>query len=429
MNAHTRIETPALKMSEFTGMQYLLMDIASNYAFDKEDWDVRLNWALEHEENLLKEVRRMRENPSYTSQYLVEADEPALMFAGMQALEAARQGKPTGYMISLDATASGMQLLSIMSGCTESARVCNVIPSSDTKDHREDAYTAIYEWMCQKVTNAFDVTRAAAKDSVMTALYGSRAVPKKHFGTGEMLEAFYSTLEERIPGAWNLNLALEELWQPYALDHSWVLPDNFHVIIKEMNPVPTQVMFLDQPMMVEITQNVGTKKGRSLCPNINHGLDAMVVREMQGRCNFDSDHIQGLRVALMSGKYGTRTTEQSDELVQEIWAHYEACGFLSTRILNLLCKENLGLVDADVIAQMIFTLPSKPFEIVTIHDCFRCLPNYGNDMRRQYNQILSDLAKSDILSYLATQITGSYVPVIKGADLSQMILSSSYAIC
>ena len=39
----------------FTGKEYLLMDIASNYGLDKEDWGLRLHWAESH----LSELQRI----------------------------------------------------------------------------------------------------------------------------------------------------------------------------------------------------------------------------------------------------------------------------------------------------------------------------------------------------------------------------------
>lgn len=180
MTALARPEATQHTFTEFTGIEYLLIDIASNYGMDKENWSERLNWALEHENNILRDLDRMQKNSSYRSQYLVEAEEPALMFAGMQALEAARQGKPTGYAISLDATASGMQILAIMAGCEQSARACNVIPSSFEEDHREDAYTNLYKVMKEvlkelntsqgslQVTDEDTITRAQAKDAIKT---------------------------------------------------------------------------------------------------------------------------------------------------------------------------------------------------------------------------------------------------------------------
>lgn len=59
---------------------------------------------------------------------------------------------------------------------------------------------------------------------------------------------------------------------------------------------------------------------------------------------------------------------------------------------------------------------------------FRVLPNYGNDIRRQYNRILSDIAASKILESIVSQIKGHHEPVGKAGDISQDILESNYAL-
>ena len=59
---------------------------------------------------------------------------------------------------------------------------------------------------------------------------------------------------------------------------------------------------------------------------------------------------------------------------------------------------------------------------------FRCLPNYGNDVRMQYNQILHDISKSNLLEFLVSQITGRKITVQKMGNFSDQILESNYAL-
>lgn len=60
---------------------------------------------------------------------------------------------------------------------------------------------------------------------------------------------------------------------------------------------------------------------------------------------------------------------------------------------------------------------------------FRCHPNYGNDLRRQYNQILSDIAKSNLLSFILSQVLGQEFTAGKlDNDMWQDVLEAEYAL-
>ena len=97
-------------------------------------------------------------------------------------------------------------------------------------------------------------------------------------------------------------------------------------------------------------------------------------------------------------------------------------------MLQYIDHDNAGHVDPKKIMQMIGNMPKKPFEILTIHDCFRCLPNYGNDLRMQYNRVLSELAGSNLLANIVSQLVGKPITVRKYGDLSNAILESNYAL-
>lgn len=391
----------------FTGKEYLKIDIANNAGYDKENWDTRINWFNENEHNLDNMVK--------------QAEKPALFYAGVQAWKKAQRGELVTYPISLDATASGIQIATVLTGDRRAAALCNVVDTGQ----RENAYTRLYELLMAKVGGKATLSAKEVKNAIMTAFYNSEAVPKKVFKSDTLIKVFYEVLSEYAPDAWDLTQAMPTFWNPNAYTNNWVLPDNFHVKVKVTNKVREIVYFLNEPFEVDYEVNGPTPKSKSLGPNMIHSVDGMIAREMANRCNYDPVKVNEVKNLCI----GSSENATPDELVINLWNHYKKSGFLSTRIINYLNADNIGLVDKEVILEMISTLPRKPFVMISVHDCFRCLPNYGNDLRRQYNNILSDIAKSDMLSYLLTQIRQANSPICKrDNELYKDILDTNYAL-
>lgn len=60
---------------------------------------------------------------------------------------------------------------------------------------------------------------------------------------------------------------------------------------------------------------------------------------------------------------------------------------------------------------------------------FRVLPQYGNDLRLQYNRQLMLIAKSNLLQFLLSQIMGKEVKITKqDPDLWKDILDTNYSL-
>lgn len=415
-------------MESFTPVEYLKIDVASSYGLDKKSWQDRIAWFDNNQDELfmLADLLKTNKTEAIKHPIMKKAESPALLAAGLFACREIAAGKPCGYPISLDATASGAQIMAVLSGCEQSASFCNVIPTGN----REDFYTNCYQEMLFQLDKDAKVTRQQLKESIMPWFYGSSNEPKKIFGEGELLDAFLQTMQQAAPGVSDLRDVLINLWQSDALSHNWILPDNFHVKIAVMAPVQETVFFMDEPFVVDTKENAPMERGISIPANLVHSIDAMVVREISRRCSYDADRIMALIQLLREPtSYAPLPVKRpQDELVETLWDHYLETGFLSARILELLDEDNICLVEKGTIADLVMTLPDKPFQVLSVHDCFRVHPNYGNDLRRTYNQILHELAKSDILAFLVKQIVGRPVHITKYGDISQDVLQANYAL-
>lgn len=400
------------KFQTFTGVEYLKIDIANNFGLDKLDWQDRLSWFHKNEHQL--------------DALLNQAKEPALFYASIKAYRDVQAGKPIGYMISLDATSSGLQLLAALTCDRRAAALCNVIDTG----HREDAYTNIFQMMQKVIPQTATICRDDVKDAIMTAFYNSTAVPKRVFGEGVLLQVFYETLRREAPTAWALNEAMLTLWNPRGYSHDWVLPDNYHVHVDVITPMKESIQFMGDNIDVYYNVNAPQLKGRSLGANMIHSIDGMIVRELTRRCDYDLGSIMKLRnVINRPSLWENNTLTNDDHMVLVLWDHYKKTGYLSARILDHLKAENMGHVNANDITVLIDSLPVKPFKVVSIHDCFRCLPHYGDYLRIQYNYQLMLIAKSTMLNSILSQITGKPITVPKqDPGLYVDILTTNYAL-
>lgn len=425
-------------ITEFTGAQYLAIDIANHFGrdskgneLDKTTWAYRLDW-FESNKHQLEAIANKSENVASYS-------------ASVMAYRAMERGEPIGRPISLDATASGLQLLSVLTGDRKGATICNVLNAyidkqvgdikamADDVVSRMDSYTAVHEEMVDQLAAALaDVTRVTRKDAkraVMTSLYGSEAVPKEVFGEGLALQVFYQVMQTVAPAAWELNESFLSMWDPEATEYEWILPDNFHVRTKVMTTVTNVVQWLGAPVEVTHQVNAPKEKGRSLGANCIHSVDGFVVREMVRRCSYSKKRVNEVLLALDRAREEWEVDDEDARMVQILMQRYRESGFLSARILDHITVDNAMLVDKQAVRDLIDELPSKPFKVLTIHDCFQCLPHYGNDLRKQYNLILAHIGASDTLSFLLSQIlkTEFKVPQLD-PQMWYEILESEYAL-
>ena len=397
-----------LKVQEFqelTGTQYLMADIACKHdkAYEKRNWNER----LAH----FQEIDFM--NPKT----FTEASNPIGLRAAAIALNAGMQGEDIGYMISLDAASSGLQLLSLLVSCPISWKLCG------GDENILDAYTEIF----MNMNTGMNLDRKDVKQSIMTALYGSEATPKAVFG--EDVDVFYETMEKMAPGAWDLNLGIQDLWGNIkGSTYDWVLPDDFYACIETTDKERISFNFLDtkHEVIQEIHERPRFHKG--LGPNLIHSIDGYIVREMFRRCMFDEKVTTRVMDLLKTGAKGTNG--KSAEKVSSLWSNYKATGLLSMRILDYLHHDTMGLVDPLVIGKLIQTLPDQSFDLVCVHDCFRCHPNHGNSLRRQYNHILADINESTLLVDIASQVTGdNNIKVQKAGKIARdVILNANYTL-
>jgi len=160
-------------------------------------------------------------------------------------------------------------------------------------------------------------------------------------------------------------------------------------------------------------------------------IDGFLVRELTRRCDYRPDviaKIQGMIFNCWDKPLDMKATV-NNRMLETLWFHYLDSGYLSARILDYITEDNISYIDRSVIQELIDSLPVKPFKVMSIHDCFRVLPNYGNDLREQYNLQLMLIAKSNLLSFTLSQVMGKEIKVDKqNPNMWKHIMDSNYTL-
>lgn len=418
-------------MRQFSGWQYLLIDVANAFGLDKEIFEKRIEWAEQNLAQLESLTDKAETKPLYVK--------------ATMAIRKAQKGIPTGHLVGFDAVCSGVQIMSAITGCEAGARATGLIDTGE----RPDAYSTTTKVMNDLLAAegiSVNVSRKEAKVALMTTYYGSKAQPKKIFGedTPE-LNAFYEAAQIVAPGAWELLQELLASWQPYALQHAWQLPDGFEAKVKAMSQKDVRIE-VDELDHAEFTytfyENEGQKRGLSNVANVVHSIDAYVLRSVHRRCNYDAALVEQahgtLKAEAYTRKLGVIAHQNIDggasEALQYYMGLYERTGMADVVILPHLLKGQVSYLSDEHIEDLSRItgkmLEHVSFHVVTIHDEFKCHPNHMNQLRYWYKEILAELADSVILADIMGQIYGmggSYNKL--SLNLGAQIRESQYALC
>ena len=262
-------------MRTFTGEQYLWIDIANCYGLDKEPWDARLDWVSQRLSSL--------------EQCDSEAESPILYRKAVRALREHQKGNPVNHIMGLDATASGIQLMAVMSGCVESAKATNLVYTGK----REDVYQMVAAKMSQLSGQV--IPRTVLKKPIMTFFYGSKAVPRQALQNEKLEKDFYQSLQTQLKGPFQLMELFQSHWRADQTHYQWFMPDKHTVRVPVLGHKDYRVELDEENHMrytYRSTELVPKTKGMALAANITHSVDAYICRQVVRKA-----HKLGVQVA------------------------------------------------------------------------------------------------------------------------------------
>ncbi|MCR8701029.1 DNA-directed RNA polymerase [Campylobacter sp. RM12176] len=245
-----------------SGKRWLKIDIANHYGLDKELWEDR--------------VKFVDENDSILEALADKADEPLLYIQAVQAYRKAQKGLPTGYIVRLDATASGPQIMNILFRDLVGMRYLNVRGD----DTRHDLYTLVAQTMYENTKDSqiwrdlnddFAKVRKVVKKPIMTSFYNSKSKPKEIFGEDTIeLQEFYKALKKYCEGALEVQDTINACWDNSKDVNIWTLPDGHTAYCPVSKVLESKIEIPEKGMKITYThtvQRANFAENRSLCPN------------------------------------------------------------------------------------------------------------------------------------------------------------------
>jgi len=258
----------------------LLIDLASQYGHSKLLYRDRLSFGREllplitdTPINKLKDVM---------GDYIKKAKDPEMFCTALIAIHDAINGIPSGFMIGLDASSSGPQLLSLLTRCLTGMRNTGAINTGEVPQ--------LYK-IIQGHMGDFPIDQV--KKATIPHMYGSSVAPKNVFG--EDVPKFIAACLKTVPGAeWAKNILIGA-WDPTTTYHEWELPDGGIAHVKCITTKDYKGKFngYTYTYRTQIISAIQEGKGtKSLAANVTHSYDGFIVRELQRRCNYNPAQVK-----------------------------------------------------------------------------------------------------------------------------------------
>lgn len=410
-----------MTMEHYTPAQWTLIDMANHFGLDKEVYKKRLAFGREMLE-AIKEGQDM-------SQWIKQADAPAMFTKAICAVRDILEGAPTGHVIELDACNSGPAILSALMHCETGMRNTGLIDTGV----RPDGYSTIKDNFNSEV----DVTRKEVKTATVPYAYGSDFKPEQVFGE-DLFAEFEAAYEKTFPEAYFVRKVLINAWDSKALFHEFTSIDGLVAHLESrgiqktkgtlMGYTYTYTHMVNRPLIPMKDQ--GTK---SLVANVTHNADGFVVREFDNRCNYNERQVMRAIETIDCHLANGSDYESEDFLrLQALGIRHN---FVSMAVVEVIEWDCLAGAEPEYLMKLralfVSVLEYPSFETFTIHDAFKFSPQHAERARRHYNNIMAELYESPWLLNVIEDLTGDAYQWDAPTDptITEAIRQNNYSIC
>lgn len=240
------------------GEEGLLIHLANVMGHDKLTWDERLEIASDFIAPIAQAYSNGEEVTLDLNEF-DEFDEPISVLKAVKAyIDGVCDDLPVGIPCSFDATTSGIQIMSAISGCISGGELTNIVKTGK----RNDAYTAVTKQVNLVSGSDVEVSRADGKQALMTHYYCSVKTPQMIF-TDEQLQAFYQVTENLFTGAELVMKEIVDHWVDKPV-FKWTLPDGHTAYVPMFNKVAQDITWHGTTLTYEYWEAGATGNFRHL---------------------------------------------------------------------------------------------------------------------------------------------------------------------
>jgi hypothetical protein len=339
------------------------------------------------------------------------AKDPFSYKSAWEALQKARAGQPIDHLISLDATASGIQCLALMAQDAASAEAVNL-----GTDHVNNPYRRVKDHM-----GNYDYEMV--KQATMTSFYESVATPMELFGAD--YDKFVAAAATMLPGPWAIKDAIASC-MTYRDQYRWTMMDGYEVVMDVTAPVECSMDIGQGHMISWIEHRKAAVKTKGLTANVTHSLDALVLREVLRRTHCPMAWYPEHQLTPFE------ELREKDILLLQSIVRYNQTQFLTFELLDHVDQLNQHLVPQALKDAIDSRLKCDEMYIQPIHDCYRVRATDADLLFHIVKEVMADLAYAKTAQWLLPQI-GFQGKVNdseeKRSALKEQVLRSSYLIC
>ena len=377
-------------------IDWLHMDVARSYGLDKATWAERLQWSLQH-----PDLQKGAKDPfTYKSAH--------------EALQKALRGEMIDHPISLDATASGIQCLSLMAQDADSARAVNL---------GSDRVNNPYRQVKDEMTVYGDFDYECVKQATMTSFYESVATPKELFG--DDYDKFVAAASKMLPGPWAMKDAIASC-MTYLDRYEWTMMDGYEVVMDVTAPVECSMNIGKGHLISWIEHRKAAVATKGLTANITHSLDALVLREVLRRTQCPLSWYPEHQLTPFE------ELREKDIILMQSIVRYNQTQFLTFELLDHVDQLNQHLVPQALRDEINSRTMCDEMYIQPIHDCYRVKATDAGLLFRIVKEVMADLAYAKTAAWLLPQI--GFQGKVNDSEprrraLKAQVLESSYLIC